>query len=130
MICSSEIFSSLSLQFPQTSYKRIFITMIDRLNQSRGSNVDLIAARTSLFVEADCMLLTFFYWYLYIIIYFPRWCSIVFSREKTWNYTIGNPLESVAFKVVVDFFNFDVFHSEKSGNTSVLFVSPNSAEAS
>ena len=33
----------------------------------------------------------------------------IFEEEKTGNYTKGNSLESVGFKVIAGFFSFNVF---------------------
>ena len=46
----------------------------------------------------------------------------IFEEERTGNYTKWNSCESVDFKVFVDFFSFDIFYIEKSGNILVLLL--------
>ena len=48
----------------------------------------------------------------------------IFEEERTGNYTKWNSGESVGFTVIVVFFSFDIFYSQKSGNISVLLRNP------
>ena len=46
----------------------------------------------------------------------------IFGEERTGNYIKWNSWEFVGFKVIVDFFSFDVFYPEKSGSISVFLL--------
>lgn len=103
-ISSFDIFSSHSLPFCQSSTNNIFITMADGVNQTRGSNVDIVSARTSLFANAGCMLLICF---AYICI-----------SSVTVFQTMSNTLKTLSFSLSSDcrmsfsFCEFDI-HSRK-----------------
>ena len=52
-----------------------------------------------------------------------------FEEEGTRRYTKCNSFEPLGLMVIADFFNFNVFFPEKSGNISVLFCNPTCRKA-